>query len=203
MWKDQWFMVNFHCFQCVVIYQWSYKKKKNKPSMKFHNPWSLPHFSGIVLLRKVFLKFTYFRKMLYLLFTTNRLKRKKEVTINSYLHSIDLLQGFRHSLLLITAHFLLPASRLWGMVRWSRTAGQGLPFPWTQDKGRSSLNPREMLVRPSTGTAGGLSPTPSFYGRQLEPQPGPKLKLEAQQAYMNFTLISYIPDFFFLSLLQF
>ena len=94
----------------------------------------------------------------------------------------------------------LQTSRLWGMVRWSRTAGQGLPFPWTQDKGGSSLNPREMLVRPSTATARGLSPTPSFYGRKLEPQPGPKLKLEAQQAYVNFTLISYVPNFFFLSL---
>ena len=52
-------------------------KKKKKTSIKFNNPWSLPHFYGIVLLCKVFLKFTYFREMLYLLFTTNRLKRKK------------------------------------------------------------------------------------------------------------------------------
>lgn len=51
--------------------------KKNITSIKFHNPWSLPHFSGIVLLCKVFLKVTYFREMWYLLFTTNRLKRKK------------------------------------------------------------------------------------------------------------------------------
>ena len=74
------------------------------------------------------------------------------------------------------------ATRLWGMVRCSRTTGQGLPFPWTQDKGESSLNPREVLVRSSTAAARGLSLTPSFYKRKLEPQPGPKLKLEAQQA---------------------
>ena len=62
------------------------EKKKKKTSMKFHNPWSLPHFSGIVLLCKVFLKFTYFRKMLYLLFTTNRLKRKKKRLLSTRIY---------------------------------------------------------------------------------------------------------------------
>lgn len=80
------------------------------------------------------------------------------------------------------------ATRLWDMVRWSGTAGQGLRFPWKQDKANPhSTQGRCWLEPPVLPLAGFPQPLPFTKGEN-----------EAQQAYVNFTLISYIPSFFFL-----